>query len=143
MNTMPHDLSGYRNINFTRYSLEVEYAPHLTAISQGEIIKKGNGKTCFHFTHDMPGISLCIGEYTKKEIIIDSTRLALYCLPSHEYVLEKYENESEKIAKNLQYNKHILENKECIQTTEYAQQVDWGENIYDPIQLPISLVYSS
>ena len=134
MNTMPHDLSGYRNTNFTRYSLEVEHAPHLTAISQGEIIKKENGKTCFHFTHDMPGISLCIGEYTKKEIIIDSTRLALYCLPSHEYLLEKYKNEPEKIAKSLQYNKHILENNECIQTTEYAQQVDWGENIYDPIQ---------
>ncbi|MFR5659862.1 MAG: hypothetical protein ACLUDU_18615, partial [Butyricimonas faecihominis] len=77
----PYSLTGGRNVNFTRYSLTVEHDPNLTAISQGSSIKGKEGKSYFTFNHDMPGISLSIGNYKRRSITIDSTRFDLYCLP--------------------------------------------------------------
>ena len=112
----PYDASGFRRAMFTRYKLEVEHDPNLVAICQGEANRETHGKTMFTFEHDMKGISLCVGNYKKREIIVGSdekrwewdqsipdskiskfakdeypTRVEFFYLPEHEFMLDIYD----------------------------------------------------
>ena len=110
----PYDALGFRRAMFTRYKLEVEHDPNLVAICQGEANRETLGKTTFTFEHDMKGISLCVGNYKKREIVVGSdakewpppidpnmkipkavkddhsTRVELFYLPEHEFMLDVY-----------------------------------------------------
>lgn len=130
----PYHVLGCRNVNFTRFSLEVEHDSLRTAISQGEFIEEKNGATKFSFTHDMPGISLCVGNYKKRMIMVDSTRVELYCLPSHDYLLEGYDFPNEPLAQELLRVKQSLETTESVQTSEYKVKTFEGEKVIDPVQ---------
>lgn len=66
----PYDSLGSRRAMFTRYTLEVEHDPRLVAICQGEANRDVAGKTIFTFGHNMKGISLCVGNYKKREIVV-------------------------------------------------------------------------
>lgn len=46
-------------------------------ISQGEASQTGDG-TRFDHAHALPGLTLCMGRYNKREITIDDTRFELY-----------------------------------------------------------------
>lgn len=128
----PYGLSGGRGMNFTRYSLKVEHDPRLTAISQGNAMEEGEGKTSFDFTHDMPGISLCIGSYKKRTITVassipnDSTRLSLYYLPRHEYLLDKYDFPKEELGSRFGSIKGSLEGWECIGRPTNSTEEEWA-----------------
>ena len=86
------------------------------AICQGEANRETHGKTMFTFEHDMKGISLCVGNYKKREIIVGSdekrwewdqsipdskiskfakdeypTRVEFFYLPEHEFMLDIYD----------------------------------------------------
>lgn len=111
----PYDVLGFRRAMFTRYMLEVEHDPNLVAICQGEADRETVGKTTFTFEHDMKGISLCVGNYKKREIVVGNdyvakmfqgdpnkkmrefvkddhpTRVELFYLPGHEFMLDIYD----------------------------------------------------
>ena len=109
----PYDTFGFRRSMFTRYRLEVEHDPKLMAISQGEASRDTVGKTTFTLKHGMKGITLCIGNYRKREIVVGSdaltmiqnlkkempdivkddypTKVALFYLPEHEFMLDFYD----------------------------------------------------
>lgn len=114
----PYSQSGCRGVNFTRYALRVEHDSRLVAVSQGEVTREKEGVTTFVVSHDMPGISLCIGEYKKREMTIftqipdDTTRVEVYYLPGHEYLLDKYDLPEEKMFEILAGNKHDHEYRE-------------------------------
>ena len=121
----PYDSLGFRRAMFTRYTLEVEHDPQLTAICQGEADRETAGKTTFTFGHNMKGISLCIGNYKKREIVIDDylqdmiefkdgkptkitqrvnifpTRFTLFYLPEHEFMLDDYDQYPEEELKSM------------------------------------------
>jgi hypothetical protein len=126
--SVPHyDSLGFRRAMFTHYSLEVEHDPRLTAICQGEADREMAGKTTFTFGHNMKGISLCIGNYKKREIVIDSyvpnieladkngnviekntkpkelfpMRFELFYLPEHEFMLDDYDQYSVEELKDM------------------------------------------
>ena len=87
-----YDALGFRKAMFTRYRLEVEHDPSLMAICQGSHVDRNiAGKTMFTFDHDMAGISLCVGNYKRREITIDSIRMELFYLPDHEFMLDLYD----------------------------------------------------
>ncbi|WP_294141019.1 hypothetical protein [uncultured Sanguibacteroides sp.] len=132
----PYGETGIRNVNFSRYSLRVEHDPRLTAISQGSTIKEKKGETTFTLDHDMPGISLCIGNYKKREITVDSTRMTLYYLPSHEYLLKKHDDfPVEDLREKLKGIKEVTFESECIRTAESKKRSYLGQkNNYDPTQ---------
>lgn len=122
----PYDASGFRRAMFTRYKLEVEHDPNLVAICQGEANRETHGKTMFTFEHDMKGISLCVGNYKKREIIVGSdekrwewdqsipdskiskfakdeypTRVEFFYLPEHEFMLDIYDKIPKEEWKNI------------------------------------------
>ena len=91
--------TGITPVHFCRYELEVEHSPERIAISQGNRVEREKGKTCFTFEHNMPGISLCIGHYAKKEVFIDSLKIAIYYNPKNEYLFDVYSNPKSAIDK--------------------------------------------
>lgn len=122
----PYGEVGIRDINYSRFSLSVEHNPRLTAISQGNSIIEKKGITTFMFEHDMSGISLCVGNYMKKAITVDSTLLTLYYLPEHGNILTRYNFSTEKLKHSLLNIKNQFELQECIQTEEKKY------NCFDP-----------
>ncbi|WP_018337094.1 hypothetical protein [Butyricimonas synergistica] len=103
---------GFREKMFTHYTLEVEHDPSLVAISQGKADRETAGKTKFRFDHNMPGISLCIGNYKRREVLVSNdltgmrisagvtiefveddhpVRVELFYLPEHEFILDSYD----------------------------------------------------
>ncbi len=132
----PYGATGVRDVNFTRYSLKVEHDSRLVAISQGNMIEERGGETIFTFHHDMPGISLCLGNYEKREIMVDSTCMTLYCLPGHDYLLGNYTDFPEKdLVDQLMYLKtNDFEMNGCIQTAKFKAKRFAESNVYDPVQ---------
>ncbi len=108
----PYHSLCFREKMFTRYTLEVEHDSKLIAISQGQADRETAGDTKFSFDHNMPGISLCIGNYKRREILICNdtigtrfdvrepvefveddrpVRAELFYLPEHEFLLDRYD----------------------------------------------------
>jgi len=75
---------------FSSFDFTVNTKPGLTAISQG----KAEGKDgTFHFTnsHNLPQISLIIGNYTLKSKVIDGLDFNLYLHKNHDYFSKFFE----------------------------------------------------
>lgn len=75
----------FQNKQFSHFSLSVETAPGLEVISQGKVIEKSEGKVKFSEELPLPQLSLTIGKYEKKSVVIDSVELNLYYLKGHDY----------------------------------------------------------
>ncbi|MBN2355825.1 hypothetical protein JXO59_06915, partial [candidate division KSB1 bacterium] len=71
--------------DYIDFSLTVRSKPELTVLSQGEIVRMEKG--VFHGKPDkkLPNLSLVIGRYQERAIIVDSIRYGLYTLPEHDY----------------------------------------------------------
>ncbi len=70
---------------FIDFQLEVTTAPGQLAISQGEIETAEGGKFKFTPEYPLPQISLAVGNYVKKEIVVDSIAYQVYHYPKNDY----------------------------------------------------------
>lgn len=69
---------------FSHFDITVKTKPGLTAISQGSPEQK-DGKFHFSNRHNLPQISLVIGNYAEKTDTIDGLVFSLYNHPGHDY----------------------------------------------------------
>ncbi|MTI41220.1 hypothetical protein [Fulvivirga lutimaris] len=83
---------------FINFELSVTAPEGLTPISQGELTVEGN---TYHFKpeYDLPQISLVIGDYVKKEIMVDSVNYAVYHYPKNTY----FETQLTELSDTLSY----------------------------------------
>ncbi len=75
--------------DFTRYALHVENLGKRTAISQGCMEVRDNIAS-FENENPLPRLSLCIGDYVKKSMLLDSLQLEIYYFPGHDFFLRDY-----------------------------------------------------
>ena len=76
-------------VDFTRFSLRVRNPERQTVISQGR--RSGTPEDIlFRDEHPLPGISLCMGDYSTRRITVDSVTYEINLLRGHEYVLKPY-----------------------------------------------------
>lgn len=98
-----------REINFSEYTLRVKTRDGQQVLSQGEP-EYGTGEVFFKNRQKLPGITLCIGNYHKKEIEIGNLHVEFYYFPDHELFFEGYtEIQGEKLSKVLAMLKGRLE----------------------------------
>lgn len=101
-NNLPND--------FTRFVLRVHNPEKKTVISQGEKAFDGERVT-FTNTSLLPGISLCIGEYETKSIVVDSVTYELNVFKSHVSGLDVFQSlDSDFLTKFLVDYKYKTEN---------------------------------
>lgn len=98
-----------REINFTEYTLRVKTWEGQQVLSQG-VPEYGTGEVSFKNRQKLSGITLCIGDYHKKEIEFGGLQLEFYYFPGHELFFEGYtEIQGEKLSKVLTMLKGRLE----------------------------------
>ncbi|MEQ8477518.1 hypothetical protein [Fulvivirga sp.] len=83
---------------FINFEFSVTAPEGLTPISQGEVTVDAN---TYHFKpeHELPQISLVVGDYVKKEITVDSINYAVYHYPNNTY----FETQLTELADTLSY----------------------------------------
>ena len=74
-----------RTVQFSRYQLEVRCADHLTVISQGSRAAAPDGVPRFSTERPIPMLSLVIGPYQRKFVVVDSVEYSLHVMPGHDY----------------------------------------------------------
>lgn len=87
-----------QNINFANYKTEVKTSESLTPISQGKTRKGENGIYSFISDQPLAQISLIIGKYSKKSIIVDSLNYNLYTYKTHNYYEEYLEEVNDTLS---------------------------------------------
>jgi hypothetical protein len=85
--------------DFTRYELTVKTGHGLTAISQGLAERTGEGSFGFRPETPLPKISLVIGRYEHKKIIVDGVEYGIYLIRGHDSFSRRFrELSSKKLA---------------------------------------------
>lgn len=93
--------SNMVNRMFTDYHLTVIAAPGYTAISQGEVFRKGDS-ILFENDHALSGISLCMGKYKSRSIALDSMKLDVYYFDEQSMLLQECDGDAEAVNKGIQ-----------------------------------------
>lgn len=103
---VPYDLKK----NFTDFTLTILQSGNRTILSQGKMTQEGN-KTVFTNRQPLPGISLTIGDYDKKEISVDSTNYAIYYFKGHDFFSRYFNEVSDTLPAVIQDIRNDLEIK--------------------------------
>ncbi len=75
---------------YTRFSLQVTTTPGLTVVSQGAVSKNKEGEFSFRTEQPLSALSLVIGLYEKKSILVDSVEYAIYTKKGNDYYSEYF-----------------------------------------------------
>lgn len=85
------DMPFIREVNFTRYNLGVHDVGDQTVISQGKATRENN-RVIFSIPQPQVGLSLTIGDYVRRSMVIDSTEFEIYCFPESDYILKEFDS---------------------------------------------------
>lgn len=85
-------------MNFTSYTLHVKNTDELTVLSQGIPTTEGEYVT-FNNLQNLTGLTLCIGEYEKRTLTVDSLTVELYTYPGNDCYM-KYFDEWDLLKEN-------------------------------------------
>lgn len=83
----PVGLMASREMNFTRYRLRVKEAGNKVVLSQGKTSREGEYVT-FENLQNLTGISLCIGQFEKRAVTVDSLTVELYTYPGNDFYMK-------------------------------------------------------
>lgn len=88
----------FKPLDFTRFTLRVRTAPGLTAVSQGQAEESGEGE--FRFTPEYPlsQVSVSIGNYIKRSMVVDSIDFSIYTTKGNDYYSEFFEEIKDTLA---------------------------------------------
>lgn len=78
--------------NFSKFTIEVETKPELTAITQGQVKTDSLGNFKFNIRDPLPQVSLVIGEYEIRQTELSGIKVGLAYLKGHNY-FDEYFNE--------------------------------------------------
>ena len=87
MAVAPIALQASKEVNFTSYTLRVENPGEQTVLSQGAPAREGKSVT-FHNVQNLTGLSLCLGNYQRRVITIDSVTVELYTYPENDFYMK-------------------------------------------------------
>jgi hypothetical protein len=100
----PYNLSR----DFSRYTLRVVRPAGRTVLSQGAREESGD-TVVFRPEQPLKGITLCIGDFSRHSITVDSTVLELYLLRGHDYLTRGLEQLADTLPERLQGMKTKIE----------------------------------
>lgn len=138
MAVAPVELQASKEINFTHYTLRVENPGEQTVLSQGAPTREGNSIT-FHNAQNLTGLSLCMGEYQRRAITIDSVTVELYTYPGNDFYMKSLDDW--KVLKQPERLAKI--SKQCKDRIEESQLDPYPFNYLKVIETPSSFLRGS
>lgn len=139
----PLKLQPSREINFTTYSLHVKKPDNMTVLSQGIAKEEGN-YISFQNLQKLTGISLCIGEYRKRAITIDSLTIEYYTYPGNDFYLKPFDGWTKKIAgypDGEEYLSKVFQ--QCRDIIENSQPNSYPFKLLKIIEVPVSFLHNT
>ena len=105
--------------DFTSYSLRVASTDGRTVIAPGKREAKEGG-VCFTGEIPLPGMGLCIGNFEKYDVFVDSTLYELYLFEGHGKLLQGFEEIRDSIPAIIRDARYNVEERMGI-TYPYSQ----------------------
>jgi len=103
--------SGSKRMDFINFNLKVRTNKNLRAISQGTVITESPGEYNFKSDAPFPGISVAIGKYESKSVMVDSIDYTVYYLNGHDYFTQYFDKLGESLKELISSNIAEYENK--------------------------------
>ncbi|WP_294140450.1 hypothetical protein [uncultured Sanguibacteroides sp.] len=134
----PVELQASKETNFTDYTLHVKNPGEMTVLSQGEPTREGDNVT-FHNVQNLTGLTLCIGNYEKRAVTVDSLTVEFYTYPGNSFYM-KYFDEWEPLKKdNPNREKNLTEIfNRCKDEIEYRTPNPYPFKYFKLIEVPSS-----
>jgi hypothetical protein len=95
--------------DFFEFAVNVKTNKDLTAISQGDLLSESNGEFSFKSSQPLPQLSLVIGDYVKRSIVVDSVEYSLYTHPKHNYFEPYFSEISDTLGSLIRDEKQEVE----------------------------------
>lgn len=92
----PVDLQAAEEVDFTDYELRVENPSGLTVLSQGRA-EEEEGAVTFRNCQNLTGVSLCVGDYVRRSVEVDSVTVEYYTYPGNDFYLEMFDGWREEV----------------------------------------------
>lgn len=93
----PVALQPLKETNFTDYTLHVKNPNGQVVLSQG-VPEEGKNDVTFNNLQALTGLSLCMGDYVKRSVVVDSTTLEFYTYPGNDFYLKPFDGWMDEIA---------------------------------------------
>lgn len=93
----PVALQPSRETNFTDYTLRVKNPAGQVVLSQG-VPEEGQDEVTFRNLQALTGLSLCMGDYVKRSVVVDSITLEFYTYPGNDFYLKPFDGWMDEIA---------------------------------------------
>ncbi|MBN1291711.1 MAG: hypothetical protein JXB48_07710 [Candidatus Latescibacteria bacterium] len=103
--------NGSYNQKLANFRLKVETDKDFTVISQGKSTVSKDGTYYFTPEYPLPQLSLIIGKYEKKSIMVDDIEYSTYVLPGHDFFSIHFDKLSDRISDVIRLLKQENENK--------------------------------
>ncbi|MCR9011537.1 hypothetical protein [Gabonibacter chumensis] len=134
----PVELRASKESDFTDYILRVKNPGEMTVLSQGEPTRGGDEIT-FNNLQNLTGLTLCIGNYEKRAITVDSLTVEFYTYPGNDFYLN-YFDEWEPLKKNNPAREKNLKEifYECKNEIEYRTSIPYPFKYFKLIEVPSS-----
>ncbi|WP_065219996.1 MULTISPECIES: golvesin C-terminal-like domain-containing protein [Butyricimonas] len=133
MAVAPVALQASKEVNFTHYTLHVENPGEQTVLSQGVPTREGNSVT-FHNEQNLTGLSLCMGNYHRRAITVDSVTVELYTYPGNDFYMKSLDE-----WKALKQPKKLKEvSEKCKQRIEERHPDPYPFKYFKLIETPSS-----
>jgi hypothetical protein len=97
--------------DFINFALSVKTREGLTVISQGELLDSENGTVKFVPENPLSQISLVIGNYEKRSIVVDSVEFSLYTHSKHNHFVPYFSAIGDTIGSLIRDTKQEFESK--------------------------------
>ncbi|MBN1822575.1 MAG: hypothetical protein JW833_17765, partial [Prolixibacteraceae bacterium] len=147
--TFSTDDVSWNKSYFIDFSLEVKTAPHLKAVSQGEIKEISAGNFKFENEYPLKQISLAIGDYEQRKLEGNGVEFGLWYIKGNDYFTEFFEEINDTIPRiiserfgdfereyNLQYSSKRLSLVEVpAQLKSYERIWTSGQELVQPEQV--------
>ena len=93
----PVALQPSRETDFTDYTLRVKNPKGRMVLSQG-VTERRHDEVMFRNLQALTGLSLCMGDYVKRSVVVDSVTLEFYTYPGNDFYLKPFDGWMDKIA---------------------------------------------
>lgn len=90
MAVAPLALLPSKETDFTNYTLCVKNPDGQMVVSQG-IPEKRQGEMIFRNLQALTGLSLCMGDYVKRSVVVDSVTVEFYTYPGNDFYLKPFD----------------------------------------------------
>lgn len=97
--------------DFINFDLTVQTDKNLTVVSQGQKTEKNSGEYHFKLEEPIPQLSLIIGNYETKSIMVDSIEYNVINLKGHDYYTDYFKDLADTLEPIIRELKQDFENK--------------------------------